>query len=182
MKGFDQDKYLKALDFAALHHDGQSVLGTGFPYLNHLFGVSMEVMACIASGDGIDDCDLAVICAVLHDTIEDTKVDYSMIEKEFGKKAADGVLALTKNDNLGSNEEKIKDSLARIKKQPREIWIVKLADRINNLKRPPESWSRIKIENYKKMSEIILVELGFASSFLSKRLDNKIKEYSSYII
>ena len=43
------------------------------------------------------------------------------------KKAADGVHALTKSNLIESKPDKMADSLARIKGQPREIGMVKKA-------------------------------------------------------
>ena len=41
---FDQDRYKKALDFAARVHRDQFVPGSGAPYVVHLVKVAMEVM------------------------------------------------------------------------------------------------------------------------------------------
>ena len=67
-KTWSQDLYLKALRFAASAHNGQKVPGTEFPYLMHVVSVAMEVTAAI-SIEGINNPDLAVQCALLHDTI-----------------------------------------------------------------------------------------------------------------
>jgi len=69
------------------------------------------------------------------------------------------------------------DSLSRIKEQPREIWMVKLADRITNLQPPPGHWSAEKIERYREEGKKILKELGNACFFLKERLEKKIKAY-----
>ena len=65
----------------------------------------------------------------------------------FGKDVADGVLALTKNENL-PKEDRMRDSLERLLKQPKQVQIVKLADRITNLQAPPHYWTKEKIVNY----------------------------------
>ena len=77
----------------------QKVPGTNLPYIVHLSLVSMETMAAL-SVEEIEDPNLAIQCALLHDTIEDKHCDYKEIEKYFGKPVADGVMALTKNYNL----------------------------------------------------------------------------------
>ena len=71
------------------------------------------------------------------------------------------------------------DSLARIKEQPREVWMVKLADRITNLQPSPKGWYKIdgKIEAYRNELEKILSELGDASEALAERLREKIGVY-----
>jgi len=55
----------------------------------------MEVMAV---QDSIENAELAIVCAILHDTIEDTVVTYSELEKEFGEAVANGVMALSKDE------------------------------------------------------------------------------------
>ena len=69
------------------------------------------------------------------------------------------------------------DSINRIKKQSVEVAIVKLADRIFNLKDVPIKWDKNKILAYKEEAKLILKELGFASEYLSKRLQDKINVY-----
>jgi (p)ppGpp synthase/HD superfamily hydrolase len=71
------DAYAKAWRFAAEahHHEGQEFPGTELPYILHVGQVAMEVMAAIAARGGIDDPNLAVQCALLHDTVEDTAVE-----------------------------------------------------------------------------------------------------------
>ena len=141
---WSQEKYIKALRYAAKAHSGQTVPGSDLPYVVHVTMVAMEVIAALAHEDGLDG-DLAVQCALLHDVIEDAGVSYEKLAAEFGKDVAEGVLALSKNNILKSKQEKMTDSLARIKEQPREIWMVKLADRITNLQPPPGHWNAEKI-------------------------------------
>lgn len=161
-------------------HNGQIVLGTGIPYINHIGLVAMEAMAAVAHDPAIVFPDLLVLCAVLHDTIEDTSTTYEEITALFGTDVANGVQALSKSSSLPSKEEKMKDSLERIRQQPNEIWMVKLADRITNLQPPPNHWSTEKISRYKQEAETILSELGGASAFLSERLREKNVSYGQY--
>lgn len=93
---------------------------------------------------------------MLHDVIEDTETSYDDLEKQFGTDVALGVLALTKDINLPSKEEQMIDTLDRIRKQPVEIRMVKMADRITNLQPPPHYWSGEKIQNYRKEARLIL--------------------------
>ena len=174
-KLWSQDLYQKAIRFAGEVHGIQKIPGTELPYVIHLSNVCMEVMAAVAAA-GTENPDLAVQCALLHDTIEDAGVSFSDIEKNFGREVADGVLALTKNSSLGK-ELRMADSIKRIRLQPREIWMVKLADRITNLQPPPPGWTEEKIKSYRKEAEFILEQLGEASALLAERLEEKIKNY-----
>jgi len=174
-KLWSQDLYFQALHFAAEAHKDQKFGDTDLPYIIHTVSVAMEVMTAI-SIENIENPDLAVQCALLHDTIEDTEIQFSDIEKIFGKDAALGVLALTKNREL-DKELRMRDSVERIKLQPKEIWIVKLADRITNLESQPSHWTKERIIDYKSEADYILKSLGSASPFLEQRLKNRIENY-----
>ena len=176
---WNQDKYLKAWNYASKAHNGQLIPSSDIPYIHHIGLVAMEAMAAIANG-GVDNPDLLVQCALLHDTIEDTEITYSDIENNFGVDVADGVLALSKNSKLPKSERMI-DSLARIRLQPKEIWMVKLCDRITNLQPPPAKWDSTKIMNYRNEAILILESLGEASPFLAERLETKVSGYGQWI-
>jgi (p)ppGpp synthase/HD superfamily hydrolase len=174
-KKWSQDLYQKAIWFAGEAHGNQKIPGTDLPYVIHLSNVCMEVFAAICAHETVNP-DLAIQCALLHDTIEDAGISIEKIHDFFGNEVAQGVLALTKNKNLAKSL-RIKDSIERIKLQPLEIWMVKLADRITNLQPPPAHWKSEKIDNYRNEAAYILEHLGTASLILKERLENKIKNY-----
>jgi (p)ppGpp synthase/HD superfamily hydrolase len=156
------------------------VPGKGFPYLYHISLVAMEIMTCL-SVETHDEPDLALQCAILHDTIEDTGCAYIELESVFGAAVARGVQALSKKDALPPGERML-DSLERIQKQPREIWMVKMADRIVNLGPPPSHWTRQKIEIYHNEARLIHERLSSASPFLARRLAVKIEDYEANLV
>jgi (p)ppGpp synthase/HD superfamily hydrolase len=178
---WDQGKYLKAWNFASIHHSGQKYGGHRqdlyIDYLTHVGMVSMEIIWALQNSNESYDADLAIQCAILHDTIEDTKITYSEILEEFGKKVADGVNALSKNSELESKEQQMKDSLSRIKSQPLEIWMVKMADRISNLYTAPFYWDNEKILKYRFEALMIHDALSGANQSLALRLKEKINAY-----
>ncbi len=176
---WSQDTYLRAYRFAAQAHLGQLVPGTQVSYIMHLSFVSMEVIAALAEDLGRDG-DLAVQCALLHDVVEDTQVTYARVEAEFGAQVALGVLALTKDPALDKPLQ-MPDSLRRIRQQPYEIWMVKLADRISNLAPPPDYWTKDKIAWYREEALEIYAALHPASDLLARRLLEKIEAYRAYL-
>ena len=183
---WSREKYFKALKFAAEAHEDQLMPGTELPYVVHVSLVAMEIISALVEEE-VDKPNLAVQCALLHDCLEDTSIIYDEIVSRFGSSVGDGVLALSKDGAIGISEDEYKrdllqleDSLQRIKQQPREIWMVKLADRITNLQPPPKHWSSRKIEKYHDEANQILVALGSASSVLSARLSIKIERYKTY--
>jgi len=175
---FSPDLYLKALHFAADAHGAQTVPGSTRPYLVHVCSVAAEVIAALEV-EAHDRPDLAVTCALLHDVAEDTPVGLDRIEAEFGADVAAGVSALTK-DSSKPKDEQMADSLARIRTQPREIWMVKLADRITNLQPPPAHWPAEKCARYRVEAEKILLALGEASDVLSGRFRHRLAEYQRF--
>ena len=179
LQNWSQESYIKPYKFAAYAHQGQKVPGSNIPYIMHLSFVSMEVIAAL-SVEKEHDGDLAIQCAVLHDTIEDSDATFEQIKTEFGESVANGVLALTKDNSLEKHLQ-MADSLRRIKEQPREIWMVKLADRISNLQAPPHYWNQNKVVRYREEGIQIYEALKDASPFLASRLATKIEDYKAFI-
>ena len=176
---FSRDLYMRAWHFAAARHNGQKVPGSELPYITHVGAVAMEVLATIAIDD-VPSPDLAVACALLHDTVEDTETTTDQIADAFGIAGADGVRALSKDKALPKAEQ-MTDSLRRIQEQPREIWIVKLADRAVNMEPAPAHWSMDKRRTYQQQAITILEQLGSASPSLAARLREKIARYEACI-
>ena len=162
-----------------IHKDAKYFLDDKeLPYYHHCYIVA-DIVKNYAENN--INKSFAEILAYLHDSIEDTKITYDFLQNNFNKEIADGVFALTKNSNL-PHDQQIIDSLNRIKKQPKEVAIVKMADRICNLKKIPDFWSDQKCENYLVESKLILNELGFASKNLQNLLTDSITNYKQKII
>jgi len=172
-----QTKYQETIKFAAKKHAAinQLIPGTNLPYVVHLSNVAMEILITSQKTENFDS-EFAVQVALLHDILEDTQTTYEEIASEFGKNIAQAVLALTK-DNAIPKEERMNDSLKRIKEQQKEVWAVKLADRITNLQTPPTHWSDEKIMEYHKQAIQIAHSLKDGNEYLEDRLHEKIADY-----
>ena len=151
MSLWSPDAYHTAWRFAAEAHHGQKFPGTELPYIVHISMVAAELSHAIAAraaqGQPVEHPDLALQCALLHDTIEDVE-------------------ALTP---------------ARIREQPREVWMVKLADRITNLQAPPHYWKPAKIRRYREEAQGIHRALAEACPVLGSRLAHKIEVYKQFL-
>jgi (p)ppGpp synthase/HD superfamily hydrolase len=178
---FSQEKFIKTIHFASKAHNGQNYPGKDYSYNVHLSIVAMEIVHAIPYTKKKDeiDWDYTMQCAVLHDIIEDTDITYDEVKEEFCKNIADGVLALSKDYTI-EKKDRMDDSLKRIMKQRKEVWMVKLADRISNLQPPPPYWNQDKITNYRKEAKKICALLGESNEYLSKRLEEKIENYKKY--
>jgi (p)ppGpp synthase/HD superfamily hydrolase len=178
------DAFAKAWHFASLCHAGQTYAGPekgqAFDYLTHVGSVAVELIWALPTASDANG-DLAVQCAVLHDVIEDTDATYDLVAESFGQAVADGVLALSKDPALPTKAEQMKDSLRRIRRQPKEIWMVKMADRITNLAPPPYYWDEAKIEAYRQEAIVIHDALHTANETLADRLQEKIDQYKRFL-
>lgn len=137
----------------------------------------MEILMAAPYTAGFD---IAFQIALLHDTVEDTATTPDELTTQFGHDIAEGVVALTKNTALPKSEA-MPDSLRRIKTLRKEVWAVKLGDRISNLQAPPPYWSPSKKFEYQKEAIFILKELQAGNAYLEPRLQHKIQEYSQYL-
>ena len=163
-----------AWGFASLRHNGQLYPGSEkLPYITHIGAVLLELLPALQENTGLD-AETAMCCAILHDTVEDTPTTIQEIAEQFGEKVAAGIYALTKNKAL-KGKDATRDSLERIKKQPLEIWMVKLADRAANLRTPPDHWGSGKRLAYALEGQLILDALGEASPVIAKTLVARIE-------
>lgn len=173
------DTFLRAQRFAAERHAGQVLPGTDLPYLVHVTAVAAEVMRGIAL-EPVAAPDLAVACALLHDVVEDTATTVDELAAVFGAEVARGVAALSKDAGLAKAEQ-LDDSLRRIADCPREVWAVKLADRIVNLQPPPGHWSGDKRVRYRAEARRIHAALAAGHGVLGARLEAMIDAYAAYL-
>ncbi|POR20549.1 guanosine-3',5'-bis(diphosphate) 3'-pyrophosphohydrolase [Flavobacterium columnare] len=162
-------------------HSGQTYGGQNpgqkIEYINHIGSVVFEIINASKNTSEFN-FELAIKCALLHDTIEDTNYKIEDLEQEFGKQVLEGVLALTKNTKVEKHLQMI-DSLERIKAQPKEVWAVKIADRICNLYAPPYYWDLSKKAKYLDEAKTIYESLKDGNEYLSKRLLEKIETYKN---
>ena len=179
---WNNENIYKALFFAADQHKYQFMkYPERVPYSAHYTAVMLTALKyAIISKEKLD---LELLCSValLHDTMEDSYVSYETLEEQFGKKIAEGVLALSKSkDKTLTKEVRMKDSIERIKKQPKEIAIVKLADRLVNVRCVVPDWGREKTLQYKLEAQLICDELGQACEPLKNDLQEYINKYARF--
>ncbi|MEM6769989.1 MAG: HD domain-containing protein [Bacteroidota bacterium] len=165
---------------AAEYHEGQRYYtpkeGVTLSYLTHLGAVMLEAQEALRRDSTLDG-KLLLLCAILHDSLEDTNLSSDLLRDQFGEAVLAGVQALTKNEALPTKRAQMEDSLRRIRQQPREVAAVKLCDRINNLSPPPHHWTGAKRLAYREEAQLILDTLGYADRYLAERLKAKIADY-----
>lgn len=121
------DRVRFAREFAAALHADQGQLYDDKPYTVHLD----DVYNILLEFDVIDKDVLAA--GYLHDLIEDTEIDISVIKNLFGDDIAEYVWAVT--DEPGENRKQRKAlTYPKIKANPYGGLTLKLADRIANVR------------------------------------------------
>ena len=105
---------------------------SGEPYILHPLAVAKICVEEI--GLGIR----STICALLHDTVEDTDVTLDDVQREFGPEITKIVDGLTKistvmDANISQQAENFKKILLTLTDDPRVI-LIKLADRLHNMR------------------------------------------------
>ena len=105
---------------------------SGEPYILHPLAVAR--ICCEEIGLGVR----STICALLHDTVEDTDISLEDIEREFNSEIARIVDGLTKISNVvdvnaSRQAENFKKILLTLTDDPRVI-LIKLADRLHNMR------------------------------------------------
>jgi GTP diphosphokinase / guanosine-3',5'-bis(diphosphate) 3'-diphosphatase len=105
---------------------------SGEPYILHPLAVAKICSEEIGLGVR------STICALLHDTVEDTDITLEDIEREFGNEIARIVDGLTKISNVidvnaSQQAENFKKILLTLTDDPRVI-LIKLSDRLHNMR------------------------------------------------
>ena len=121
----------KAYNFALEAHQNQK-REEGVPYIIHPVAV-----AKILTDLKLDSA--TITTGLLHDTIEDTKVTYESVKKEFGEEVAklvDGVTKISALETKASTDSKAENFRKLILATSKDIRVllVKLADRLHNMR------------------------------------------------
>ena len=131
LKSEEKNKVQDALKFSETVHSNQ-LRKSGDPFIIHPLEVAKILTSIKLDGDSI-------AAGLLHDTVEDTDLRITDIQKKFGKQISELVQGLTKiskyslrvnNQKFGENYKKL--ILATTKDL--RVILVKLADRLHNMR------------------------------------------------
>jgi guanosine-3',5'-bis(diphosphate) 3'-pyrophosphohydrolase len=127
----DKRMIRKAFDMALESHKDMR-RKSGEPYIYHPIAVAQIAAEEIGLGT------TSIVCALLHDVVEDTDVSLDDIEREFGKKVAKIIDGLTKisgvfDTNSSLQAENFRKMLLTLADDVRVI-LIKLADRLHNMR------------------------------------------------
>ncbi|MBB5621276.1 GTP pyrophosphokinase [Pedobacter cryoconitis] len=127
----DKKEIRKAFDMALESHKDMR-RKSGEPYIYHPIAVAQIAAEEIGLGT------TSIVCALLHDVVEDTEITLEDIEREFGKKTAKIIDGLTKiagvfDYNSSLQAENFRKMLLTLADDVRVI-LIKLADRLHNMR------------------------------------------------
>ena len=127
----DKKNIRKAFDIAVEAHK-EMRRQSGEPYIYNTIAVAHIAAKEIGLGA------TSIICALLHDVVEDTDYSLKDIEKLFGKKVAQIIDGLTKiqdvfDKNVSMQAENFRKMLLTLSDDVRVI-LIKLADRLHNMR------------------------------------------------
>jgi guanosine-3',5'-bis(diphosphate) 3'-pyrophosphohydrolase len=130
-KKSDKKNIRKAFNIAVEAHK-EMRRKSGEPYIYHPIAVAHIAAKEIGLGT------TSIICALLHDVVEDTDYTLKDIEKAFGEKAAQIIDGLTKiqdvfDKNVSMQAENFRKMLLTLSDDVRVI-LIKLADRLHNMR------------------------------------------------
>jgi len=123
----NHDLWQRAASFAAAAHRHQMRKDGRTPYAAHVFRVAFTLRHVFNCED-----ESVLAAALLHDTIEDTNVDYDELHRAFGRDVADLVAAMTKDMRLIEETREAAYDAQLAAAGPRAI-LIKLADSFDNL-------------------------------------------------
>ncbi len=158
-------KVVRAAYFAGeKHKDQRRSDKEETPYINH----PLELASILVDEGMVDNVD--VICAaLLHDTIEDTDTTAEELITVFGPTVAGIVLEVTNDMTQSSANRRIQEA-AKIPKLSVHAKLVKLADKIANIRdistMPPVGWTLEKKQAYFDFSLSIAEQAKDASPVL----------------
>ncbi|NUM80148.1 bifunctional (p)ppGpp synthetase/guanosine-3',5'-bis(diphosphate) 3'-pyrophosphohydrolase [bacterium] len=140
------EKFLirKALDFAKLAHNGQQ-RDEGVPYITHPIRVANILMdeVAVIKGD--------MICAaLLHDVIEDCDITLRELKNNFNDRIAQMVKTLSKDPSLENHKKVYYETIV---KADDEVKLIKVCDRLDNLRSLRFSYNKTRIRRYIRETE-----------------------------
>lgn len=173
MPAGDIEQVMKAYEFGALAHEGQTRM-SGEPYISHPVAVAQTLADMHFDGQ-------TIVAAILHDVIEDTEISIEQIQEKFGSDVSALVDGVSKLDQMEftSRAEAQAESFRKMMLAMIEdirVILVKLADRLHNMETldamPREKQARIAretLEIYAPIAnrlginhmKVLLEDLGF---------------------
>lgn len=146
-----KDYISKAIKIAAKAHDKQYRKCSNLPYITHL-------MECGFILSGITTNNDIIIAGILHDTIEDTYIDYEFIMNNFNENVANMVKDVSENKRKGLPSEETwkirkKESIDHYASLEAKSQLILLADKLSNLRAMKDDYSTLGESLWERFNE-----------------------------
>ncbi len=176
-KFLNHDSLNKAFKFAIDAHKNQK-RDEGVPYIIHPVAV-----AKILTDLKLDSA--TITTGLLHDTIEDTKVTYETVKKEFGEEVAnlvDGVTKISALEDKAATDSKAENFRKLIIATSKDIRVllVKLADRLHNMR--TIKFVKDKKKMVRKAKETMEIYAPLADRMGMNRIRDELEDLSFEIL
>ena len=143
----------RAYELASYLHRNQ-LRQSGEPYIIHPLNVALILAEMQADRD-------TICAALLHDTLEDTETTYDEIKQNFNNEVAKLVMGVTKISKMNFQSKK-EENLANTRKiitsvtSDVRIIIIKLADRLHNMRTIQFKTKEKQIENARETLDVFV--------------------------
>ncbi|MDY6868900.1 MAG: HD domain-containing protein [Chloroflexota bacterium] len=168
-------KIFEAINYAARKHHGQVRKDhRGSPYVTHPIAVANAIW-----GVGNISDEFTLICAILHDTIEDTDTKESEIKECFGEDVLSVVLEVS-DDKSQEKMERKRQQVIHAPHLSEAARLIKLSDKLVNcrdiLQSPPKNWSLTRRQEYIQWAADVVAEIRGTNDALESAFDQMLRD------
>ena len=180
-------KLIKKAYYVARRAHYDQTRDEGTPYFDHPLRVAVIVGTEINLNNLLPNqrkftLEEMICISLMHDVLEDTNTEYTDLATRFGDKIALGVQKLTKPEkSIFSSEDILKVYIKNIIKGGKELVLIKLCDRLDNI-RYVKNCSLQKIISYTKETENYFQPLAKTySKYISEQFITILKQLNEFI-
>jgi (p)ppGpp synthase/HD superfamily hydrolase len=136
----------EAIIFATNAHGNQTRKGSDTLYILHPLEAGI-IVSQIKYDENL------IAAAILHDTVEDTKVSIETIEEKFGKRVSE-LVEVESEDKSKTWKERKQHTIEHLKaEKDQDIKIVTLGDKLSNIRAMNRDYLKIGDELWKRFNE-----------------------------
>ncbi len=136
----------EAIIFATNAHSNQTRKGSNTLYILHPLEAGI-IVSQIKYDENL------IAAAILHDTVEDTKVSIETIEEKFGKRVAE-LVEIESEDKSKTWKERKQHTIEHLKtEKDQDVKIVTLGDKLSNIRAMNRDYLRIGDELWERFNE-----------------------------
>ncbi|MBK1724928.1 HD domain-containing protein [Thiocystis violacea] len=134
---------IDALSFAAQQHRNQRRLDPdASPYINH----PIDLIRVLSVEGGVHDPQI-LCAALLHDVLEDSATTHQELLERFGAEICNLVMEVS-DDTALPKVERRRQQVLRARSASQGARLIKLADKISNLRQIPPNWDVSRAQSY----------------------------------